>query len=387
MDVAQRVIFLPVSTLQPSSNRVNIVHLSAPAEFGGLERVVDALVRNRHASGQRVHSVALLSVDDPEPAWHRALTEAGISTRVIRSRSRAYLSELREIRSVLRQLGADIVHTHGYRADTLGYLAARTHGIGTVSTVHGFTRGGGINALYEWLQRRVLRQFDAVIAVSAPLASELAHSGIASAKVATVPNVVTVDLSRVMERHAAREALGLDVGAVVVGWVGRLSHEKAPDLAVEAVATLGDPNVLLALIGDGPMRESLAAQATSRGMEARVRLLGARAEAVRYLRAFDLLLLSSRTEGTPVILLEAALAGMPIVASSVGGVPDLVRHDAWLGEPNAVALADQLTAALSRREERDLRANRLRARIAESCDVRAWVHRHADVYAGVVAPR
>jgi glycosyltransferase involved in cell wall biosynthesis len=175
---------------------------------------------------------------------------------------------------------------------------------------------------------------------------------------------------------------------VVVGWVGRLSREKGPDLAVEAIRGLVAPAVLV-IVGDGPELERVVRQAREMGVTDQVRTLGTRANVWETLPAFDLLLLSSRTEGTPMILLEAIHAGLPIVATPVGGVPDLLDDQAgWLAaSASAGDLRTALAAALADPAESQVRAARAKARLLERHSSTQWVERHLALYGQVLAGR
>lgn len=244
-----------------------------------------------------------------------------------------------------------------------------------------------MNAVYESIQRRVLRRFDRVVVVSAPLAAELAASGVPPERLATIPNVICLDESQLLGRHEARLALGLSSADIVIGWVGRLSHEKGPDIAIEALHEVSAANIQLVFIGDGPMSGGLRQQISAAALDSRVHLLGAKSHAARYLRAFDVLLMSSRTEGTPVIALEAAQASVPIVATAVGGIPDLVGDDAWLSTTDPKTLAAQVRAALDDEAGRVAKAVRLRRRIVDTNDAATWSERYDAIYEATATRR
>jgi glycosyltransferase involved in cell wall biosynthesis len=215
-------------------------------------------------------------------------------------------------------------------------------GIPRVSTVHGFTGGGARVRLYEWLQVQALRRFEAVVAVSRPLEAQLARRGVGREQLHLLRNAWYRGAPG-LERSQARAALNLPEKAFVLGWVGRLSAEKGGDLLIEALARSPGVPLLACVIGDGPDRAALERRAEELGMAERVRWSGIRSEAGRLFAAFDAFVLSSRTEGTPIVLLEAMQAGVPIVATSVGGVPDVVGPgEAWLvppDDPGAIAEA------------------------------------------------
>jgi len=184
------------------------------------------------------------------------------------------------------------------------------------------------------------------------------------------------------DRVAARALLGLPADALVVGWVGRLAWVKAPEAALEAFVAMAHPDAILSFVGDGPDRPTLEQAATRLGLSGRVRFHGVVPDAWRLLRGFDALLLSSRSEGTPMILLEAMHAGVPIVSTAVGGVPDLLDdRSAWLVPPGdstrlGAALADALRDPVAAHG----RVTEAHARLDADLAPEAWIARHVDLY-------
>jgi glycosyltransferase involved in cell wall biosynthesis len=279
-----------------------------------------------------------VAIHEPRAQPHpfvEALAADGINTYVIEVKGRAYLRERAAVRALCVNLKPSIVHTHGYRPDLIAAPAARREGNSTVTTVHGFTSYGVRGRLYELLQRRAFRHFDAVVAVSQPIANKLVTGGIDPKRTYVIPNAID-DLVAPLPREEARQILGLGMKDFVIGWVGRLSPEKGPDVFVAALAELSHDDVRACVVGDGPERTALEVQARSLGVAAAITWAGSVPNAGRLFSAFDVLVLSSRTEGTPVVLIEAVAAGIPIVATRVGGVPDLLRaSEAYLVDPLA----------------------------------------------------
>jgi glycosyltransferase involved in cell wall biosynthesis len=188
-------------------------------------------------------------------------------------------------------------------------------------------------------------------------------------------------------RDEARQGLALPTGLRLVAWVGRLSREKGADVMIEAVPHLPE-GVSLAMVGDGPERGVLEARAAQLGVSDRIRWLGAVPEAGRYLAAFDAFALSSRTEGTPIALFEAMAARLPIVATAVGGVPDVVTDREAILVPSEDPEA--LGLALARVFSEPATANRVAAaatRLDDQYGVSAWVERHDEVYRAAIAAR
>jgi glycosyltransferase involved in cell wall biosynthesis len=315
----------------------------------------------------------------PAPPLAEWLAQSGVRVTVLRSAHRAYRQEQRGIQAAVSAFGADVVHTHGYHPDVLARRPAREAGSGLVSTVHGFTGGGVKNRAYEWLQRRAWRDFDVVAAVSRPLRDGLVRSGVPERIVELCPNAWSG--AEPLGRAAARERLRLPASHRFVGWIGRLSDEKGPDVLVRALTDL-PADVGAVMIGDGPARGALTRLATELGVSARITWAGPIQGAGQYMAAFDVFALSSRTEGTPMVLFEAMAARVPIVATSVGGVPDVVSPaEAVLVDPESPeALARGIESVLSDPTTAAQRTSAARRRLDEKYALAPWLDHYEEFY-------
>ncbi len=366
-----------------------ILHILAPGEVGGLESVVRALASAQQASGHAVAVAAIVDREPPEHPWVVAARAEGIRVHVCPVPPRAYHRERAEVARLCGSLGPDVVHTHGYRPDVLAGGVARRLGHATVTTVHGFTGGGVRNRLYEWLQVRAFRRFDAVVAVSRPLRERLAAAGVPREALHMIPNAYQGSLP-LSGRTAARSALGLPPEGYRLGWVGRLSQEKGADVLIDALALVRDTPLELSILGTGREADALAARARATGVADRIRWHGTVPNAGRLFSAFDCFVLSSRTEGTPIVLFEAMAAGVPVIATSVGGVPDVVSGaEALLVPPSdAAALARAIRAVHADAEAAASRARAARRRLDADFGVAEWVARYDAAYDAVIrAPR
>jgi glycosyltransferase involved in cell wall biosynthesis len=346
------------------------------------------LVAGQIAAGVQVEVLLVTDERGAPPALVGVLEAAGATVCQLALPDRAYLREYREVRDWLRLHRPDILHTHGYRVDVIAGRAARGQGIATVSTLHGFTGGDWKNRMYERIQLHTLRRADAVIAVSRPIRERLVGIGFEDGKIHVIPNAWGSPSSP-LPRAEARAALGIPPEARVLGWVGRLSREKGADLLLEALARVQDGAVTCSVIGDGPRRSELVAQAEALGLSGRVRWHGLVPDAARFLPAFDAFVLSSRTEGTPIALFEAMAAGVPIVATRVGGVPDVVSPEEALLVPSEdpAALATAVDALLAEPDDAARRALAAAARLAGTFALEPWLRRHDALYHTILARR
>jgi glycosyltransferase involved in cell wall biosynthesis len=360
-----------------------ILHVVAPAEFGGLERVVQMLGGGLRGLGHEVHVAAVLPAAAPgtgEP-FLAPLTSAGVYTHRIAISPRAYRRERAAIAALCRAVRPDAVHSHGYRPDVVDAGVARQLGIPVVTTAHGFTGGPLRNRVYEYLQRRAFRRFDAVVAVSRSLTTDLTRAGVPQSRIHTVPNAWRRRASA-LDRATARRLLGLPPEGFVVGWVGRLSGEKGLDVLLDALPHLNKVPLTVSVMGAGVQQLSLQTRARELGVADRVRWHGIVPDADRVFSAFDVCVLSSRTEGTPMVLFEAIAAGVPVVATDVGGVPDVVsREEAVVVRPeDPDALAAGIRDVYEHAAAAARRAQGARVRLEREFGVGPWLDRYVDIY-------
>lgn len=363
---------------RPPSDQLRIAHVVAPAPSGGLETVVASLAEGTAARGHAVGVISLLGLDDRCDTFER-LPDAGVTLSEVRLPPRSYFREISAVRDLLVDADVDIVHTHGFHGNLVGWRAARRAGRPVVATVHGYTGGGPKGRAYDWLDQRILTRFDAVVPVSSPLELELQARGVPTSRLHLIRNAKP-GTRPPLSRSDARSRLGLPADGLIVGWVGRLSFEKGPDGFVEAMGRLPEP-WRGSVIGTGPMAVTLAEQAAAQ-LPGRVVWHGPIPDAGSLLSAFDAIALTSRTEGTPMVVLEAMAAGIPVVATGVGGVPDLIGDGAGAvvppGDASAVATAVDLV-----RTDPDLAGRwveQAARRLETTFGYSTWVLRYEQLY-------
>jgi glycosyltransferase involved in cell wall biosynthesis len=329
----------------------------------------------------------VVTVVEPNTADHpfvAALAGDGLESAVVRVGAKGYLKEWRSLRRLMRQVQPDIVHTHGYRSDVIGGLAAASVRIPRVTTVHGFTGGGAKNRANEWLQIRSYYAFSAVVAVSQSIVQRLRNAGVPDRLIRTIPNAIDPRITGA-PRDATRARIGALADEFVIGWVGRMSSEKGLDVLIEALPNLKQPFKCV-FIGDGPDRSQLSGLITKLGLDSSVRWTGAVPDAASLFSAFDVFVLSSRTEGIPIVLLEAMRANVPIVATQVGGVPEMLDETEALLVPSEqpAALAKAIESVREDAPSAARRAQAARARLERDFAVEPWVRRYEAVYRSVL---
>jgi glycosyltransferase involved in cell wall biosynthesis len=238
---------------------------------------------------------------------------------------------LASLTALMRSRRFDVVHTHSSKAGVLGRVAASRAGTPRiVHTLHGFPwhdfQRASVRHTYIGIERELSRITDAYLAVGTAVAVEAIRRGIArSDQITTIGPAV--ERAQVIvsprTRSRARSALGLRADDLVVGTVGRLDFQKAPEVMLEAVRRATTAPVLV-WVGGGSLLEDTARRCRQLGIEDRVLLLGNREDVAQLLPAFDVFAMSSRYEGLPCAVVEAQDCGIPVVATCVNAVSDVV---------------------------------------------------------------
>jgi glycosyltransferase involved in cell wall biosynthesis len=254
---------------------------------------------------------------------------------------------------MIRRMGPfDLIHGHSSKGGALARLAARRLGIPSVYTSHAIvtldpTLPAWQRRVYGRIERWLARRTDAMIAVSDDEADHIGELGIDARKVHVVPNgIPQIDFP---SRDVARSRLGISPGEVVIGFVGRLSTQKAPEVLLDAFASVLErhANARLVMVGSGPLDATIREHVRNLDLGSRVSLLGD-VVATDVMPAFDLFCLSSRYEAMPYVYLEALAAGLPIVSTRVGGATMCVEpgENGLLVPPEDLAALSTALAAL-----------------------------------------
>jgi glycosyltransferase involved in cell wall biosynthesis len=359
---------------------LRIFHLLAPAPFGGLERVVFALAAGQKERGHEVAVIPILEHDAPEPSLLGELRDVGVQVIPIIEHPRAYHAQRKALQEICIRLAPDVLHSHGSHPDVLAASIGRRCRATLVSTAHGFTGGTYRNLLYQWMQRVSYHRFDAVVAVSRKLAEELATRRL-RAKIFALPNAWFAPDS-LLAGELAPQPPALSREKFNIAWIGRMGREKGPDILIEALPDLEDLPIHVTMIGDGAERLKLQSRATELQLDHRISWAGEVPRASRLLPAFDLLVISSRTEGTPITLFEAMHANVPVVATRVGGVPDVVSQaEAILIPPeDSAALSSAIRNVVNAPAGARSRAARARNRLETAFAPTPWLESYDRIY-------
>jgi glycosyltransferase involved in cell wall biosynthesis len=251
---------------------------------------------------------------------------------------RSDLLALGRLEAIFAERNFDVVHTHCAKAGAVGRVAAHRAGVPRiVHTFHGLPFHQFQSAVrrqaYVSIERRLGRMTDVALCVGSAVAAEAVRRELVAPERVTVIGVAvdgpgrqraSMSARRPEARRRARAALGLPDDAFVVAAVGRLTYQKAPEDFVSAIVRLGRPDVIGVWVGAGDLGDRVARRVRELPPGARVILAGERTDVLDVLPGFDVFAMPSRYEGLPTAIVEAMICGVPVVATAVNAVPDLV---------------------------------------------------------------
>jgi glycosyltransferase involved in cell wall biosynthesis len=375
---------------------LGIAHLTTFLQGGAGRAIVD-LARAQRDAG---HDVVVLTSDRGQPGYGNyphyldQLRDAGVPLLVedsLFTRDQALNRRaLARLRAERPRGTLEVVHAHAGTPARIArlYAAAEDHGVAVIQTQHGW----GVAKTPEQAREdlAVLDEVDRIVVTSEATRSLLAARGVPRGRVETIPCGIAGTAPRSVPEDAVRTAAELRArGLRVVGCIGTVNANKNQRLLIDALARPALRDAAAIVVGEGG--EAVAAQARGLGLGDRVRAVGYQPDADRWLPAFDVLAVPSLTEGQGLVVLEAFRAGVPVAASAIAALAQLVTdgEHGWLFDPHdADALARTLTVALRLPEaRRDAVRMAARRRFDQQYTIPVMLARHEALYRRVIADR
>lgn len=363
-------------------NSIQVLQLISSAGFYGAENMLINLARSLNQFGCRSTVGVFENTHRHETGIADQARLEGLPVVLFPCNGRADWNAARAIRSYVEAHGIDIVHTHGYKADLYGYAAVRRFGTPIVATCHNWPGGSLALSAYAALDRRILRHFPKVVAVSEAVSRMLQDSGVPLDRITMINN--GIDLSR-FDGASPTLASEITKGCrPVVGTVGRLAPEKGLEHFLRAAKLLLGrfPEALFVLVGEGPERRPLEVLSQELGIEHSVVFTGQRRDLPGIYASLDVFVLSSLNEGMPMTILEAMAAARAVVATRVGAIPRLVVPGSGLlvepGDPTGIC--DAVGRLLADPGLGNELGKRARERVAQVCSAEGSAEVYAKLY-------
>lgn len=365
-----------LSVVRPPG-RIRVLQIVGNGIVGGMESVVLRLVEG--LPRERFLVSALVPF---EGVFSERLRALDIDCHALPMPDNPLWSSVQNACALVQAGGIDVIHAHLTNAHLLAALVGRLTQRPVLATVHGRQLG-----VADLEAHRLADTHIATVCRSSEL--HALGLGVDPARLACIPNGVDTQRFRPGQRSAElRRALAgaPDDDAPLIGFVGRLSPEKGPEVFVRAALMLRErlPRARFVIVGDGPLRESVRALVEQYRLGDRLHLAGLRDDMPAVYREFDLVVSTSHSEAMPLAIMEALVSGVPVVATRVGGVPDLIEQGGcgWLCEPgNFDSIAARIAALVEQPAERARMARRARERMVQRFDVAQQVDATARLLA------
>jgi glycosyltransferase involved in cell wall biosynthesis len=353
----------------------------------------------KHMRGEsfQLEMLVLYRVKEAMPPVHPLVERArnhGLKAEQLEGRAKLSPKDVSYISQRLKGERFSLIHTHDYKANIIGGIAAKLAGVKSVATVHLHTETTHRLRLYKSIDLLALRFSPRVIAVSESLRQYLITAGLSPQKVVTVHNAVDSEMfaSGVSFHNdkTLKDRLGIGSDQHIVSIIGRLTSQKGHRYFLESAKRILEvlPESRFLIIGDGPLREELESLSLSLGIAQAVRFLGYRQDIATLMAISDVIAMPSLQEGLPYVLLEALALARPVVGTQVGGIPEVVRHgETGLLVPprDSEGLAEAIIQLLRNPEETASLGERGRELVSREFNVETMVRKIAAVYTEVLS--
>lgn len=372
-------------TTNQKNKKIKILFLITGLNTGGAEIILRDLIKNLNKDKFFPVVVSIVPIGD----IGREIKKTGIDVKSLNINFKYNLLIIARLFFLMRKEKPDILHTHLFHANFLGRIVGKICRVPIIiSTFHSEQEKGIIR---EKLLKYTDRFTNINITVSVGVAKEITKLKITSErKINVIYNGVSLDKFRYKDyafRGKTREEMDISGDKKVLISVGRLHKVKGYINLIKAIELLNqkDPNITLVIIGDGGERSNLEQQIKKTGLKEKILLLGQKEDVSKYLNAGDIFVLSSKWEGFGIAIVEAMACGILVIATKVGGVPELVEDGktGFLVEPgNARALAQKIQYVLNLPEEhRKKIGENARKLVEEKFSLQKMVREYEDLYA------
>lgn len=304
-------------------NGVKVLQLISSGGYYGAENMLLNLCASQQKAACQNSLMIFYNVHAPNVEFYERARRHGLSVRMVHCQGRADWRAVRQIEECIQEDGIQLIHTHGYKADLYGYVAARRSGKPIVATCHNWVGGTAALGIYNHLDRMALKRFHGLAAVSDSVAQRLLASGVSASKIRTIANGIDV---KSFERARPLPALNFD-GSKVVGMVARLDLQKGFEYLLRAASELRSafPGLKVVIVGEGPDRNEIEGMIQRLGLQSNVILAGQHSNMPGIYAALDVFVLPSLNEGLPMTILEAMAASKPVIATRVGAIPKVIQ--------------------------------------------------------------
>ena len=361
--------------------RVKVLQLISSGGYYGAESMLLNLCASQEQSGCENSLLIFYNVRVPNVEFYERARRRGLSVRMVHCNGRADWRAVRQIEEYIQEDAVDLVHTHGYKADLYGYLAAWRCHKPVVATCHNWVGGTAALGIYNHLDRMALKKFNALAAVSEKVAQRLLAFGVPAEKIKTIANGIDV---AAFERPEPLPLLKAE-GGPVVGVVARLDLQKGFEYLLRAARKLCKtfPGLKIVIVGEGPDRSAIEEMIGEYGLQSKVILAGQQSNMPVFYAAMDICVLPSLNEGLPMTILEAMAASKPVIATRVGAIPSVIKdgeHGLLVDPKDSEGLRNAIASLLGDPERRRRMGDQAHAWVSRNYTSEAMALKYRDMY-------
>ncbi|MDO9399659.1 MAG: glycosyltransferase [bacterium] len=368
-----------------NNQKIKIIYIIPTLNIGGAERLVIDIAKNLNQEKFIVKIICMKRFG----IWEQELKDSGIQLILLgQKRGCSFFSLIKLIR-ILKKECPDIVHTHLFGADFYGSIATRLVGIKyLVSTEHNFNYSEGL--IRKIIKMFISKLFNNIIAVSEAVKNYVIKDYcVKSKKILVIYN--GVDVNKFFQHFKKRENVKENRN-IVIGSVGRLVEQKGFKYLIEAVNKLSSQNIDIECLiaGDGELKTVLLEKVKKLGLENKIKFLGSQKDIKSFLNKIDIFILPSLWEGFGLVILEAGLAGLPVIVSKVGGIVEIIedkKDGLFVNPANSDDLAQKIKDLIEHKEFRDELAINLQTKVKNNFTIQNTVAQYEQYYNKLVFER
>lgn len=309
---------------------INVLHLRDTHEIGGPGKTILETISHIDNKKYNLHiAVFMARCEKEETPFMKEARKRGFNIHIIRSLNQFDPRILLSIFRLIKKHKIDIIHTHEILTDILGYLISKFCNVRLITTLHGWINNKFKDKVYIYIDNAILKAFNRIIVVSNAMKEQLIHCGISSGNIDVLHNSIVVKNYKKVSKGYLGEIVHKKIKRPVIGTIGRLSLEKGHKDFIKAASVVLQKGYDAAffLIGDGPEKENLLRLIKNLNLEGKIFITGYLRNIQSVYSDIDLMVLPSYTEGLPNVVLEALLMEVPVIATNVGGTPEIIRND------------------------------------------------------------
>jgi len=318
-----------MALMSVNSSKINILHLRDSPWVDGPGRTIIETAASIDKS--RFHYVigGFSSDGQTESPLIDAASQRGLHAITIKERRAFDINVFRQILEYVDKNNIHIIHTHEFRSDVIGLVCAKIKRVKVMITLHGWISNGISGKVKTVLDKSLLHFFDHIVVVSERMKNQVLSLRVPERKVSLLNNCIIADRYHKDPFDKGFKAeLGFTQDTVLIGSIGRLSPEKGQDILIQAASEVlrRNNNARFIFVGVGPEQPKLASLSEKLGIADYIKFVGYHKDMQRIYNSLDLVVQSSYTEGLPNVLLEALLMEVPVVATDVGGTPEIIKE-------------------------------------------------------------